>query len=73
VRNPRVEGQSVGTLAARIADGSVSQAVVVHDTAGKVSLSKVTLNPADRSTLLHLSLGAAPTTARLSSLSDYRL
>ena len=70
---PGVQGQAVGTLAARIANGSISLAVVVHDTAGQVSLSNVSLTPVDRSVLLHLVPGGPPTTTHLSSLGDYRL
>jgi two-component system OmpR family sensor kinase len=71
--DPGVEGQEVGTLAARITNGSVAQTVVVHDTAGLISLSNVALTPADRSMLLRLPPDGQPTTARLSTLDDYRL
>ena len=71
--DPGVEGQVVGTLAARIADGSVTQAVVVHDTAGQVGLSNVALTQADRSVFLTQAPNRRPTTTRLSSLGDYRL
>jgi two-component system OmpR family sensor kinase len=60
-------------LAARIVNGSVAQAFVVHDDKGQISLSSVTLTPADRSVLLHLAPNTQATTARLSSLADYRL
>jgi two-component system OmpR family sensor kinase len=71
--DPDVQGQAVGTLAVQIANGSVDQAVVVRDTAGRVSLSNVPLTPADRAVLLSLSPNSAPTTTRLSSLGEYRL
>jgi two-component system OmpR family sensor kinase len=71
--NPGVQGQAVGTLAARITNGSITQAGVVRDTAGQVSLSDVALAPTDRSTLLHLVPGGQPTTAHLFALADYRL
>jgi two-component system OmpR family sensor kinase len=71
--DPGVEGQAVGTLAARIVNGSVTQAVVVHDNEGQISLSNVTLTQADRSVLLHVAPNGQATTARLSSLADYRL
>ncbi|MBC7559467.1 MAG: HAMP domain-containing histidine kinase [Dermatophilaceae bacterium] len=71
-RDPDVQGQTVGTLAVRVSDRSIEQAVVVRDTAGQISLSKVALTPADRSTLLNLTPGQ-PTTVRLSSLGEYRL
>jgi two-component system OmpR family sensor kinase len=71
--DPGVEGQAVGTLAARIVNGSVAQAFVVHDDRGQISLSSVTLTPADRSVLLGLAPNTQATTARLSSLADYRL
>jgi two-component system OmpR family sensor kinase len=71
--DPGVQGQVVGTLAARTANGSIAQAVVVHDKAGEVSLTNVAMTPADRSVLLHLAPGGAPKTAHLSSLGDYRL
>jgi two-component system OmpR family sensor kinase len=71
--DPGVEGQVVGTLAVRITKGSLAQAVVVHDAAGQVGLSNVVLSEADRSVLLHLTPDGRPTTARLSSLEDYRL
>ena len=71
--DPGVEGQEVGTLAARITNGSIAQAVVVQDTAGKISLSNVALTQADRSVLLHLAPDGQPTTTRLSSLANYRL
>jgi len=70
---PSVQGQSVGTLAARISNGSIGQAFVVHDTAGDVTLSNMALTPADRSALLHLAPDAPPTTTHLSTLGDYRL
>jgi two-component system, OmpR family, sensor kinase len=73
VGDPGVEGQAVGTLAVRIANGSVAQAVVVHDTAGQVGLSNVALTPADRSALLRVTPDGRSTTTRLSSLADYRL
>ena len=71
--DPGVQGQAVGTLAARTTNGSITQAVVVRDTSGEVSLPNVTLSPADRSVLLHLAPDGTPTTAHLSSLGDYRL
>ena len=70
---PSVQGQSVGTLAARISSGSISQAFVVHDAAGDVTLSNVALTTADHSVLLHLAPDAPPTTTHLSTLGDYRL
>ncbi|MHB8274599.1 MAG: sensor histidine kinase [Dermatophilaceae bacterium] len=73
VGDPGVEGQVVGTLAVWISNGSVAQAVVVHDTAGKVGLSNVALTQADRSVLLHLTPDGRSTTTRLSSLEEYRL
>ena len=73
VGDPGVEGQAVGTLAVRIANGSVAQAVVVHDTAGQVGLSNVALTPADRSALLRVTPDGRSTTTQLSSLADYRL
>jgi len=71
--DPGIQGQAVGTLAARVAGGNIVQAVVVRDTAGQVSLSNVTLNPVDRHALLQLAPNSAPTTIRLSSLESYRL
>jgi two-component system OmpR family sensor kinase len=71
--DPGVQGQAVGTLAARTSNGSITQAVVVHDNAGEISLPDVALSPADRSVLLNVVPDGAPTTARLSSLGDYRL
>ena len=71
--DPGLQGQSVGTLAARIAGGSVAQAMVVHDNAGEVSLINVSLTPADRSALMALVPDGSPLTAHLSSLGDYRL
>ena len=71
--DPWLQGQSVGTLAARIAGGSVAQAMVVHDNAGEVSLINVSLTPADRSALMALVPDGSPLTAHLSSLGDYRL
>jgi two-component system OmpR family sensor kinase len=71
--DPGVQGQVVGTLAARVSNGSIAQAVVIHDTAGQVSLSNVALTKADRSVLLHLAPDGRPATAQLSSLDDYRL
>jgi two-component system OmpR family sensor kinase len=71
--DPGLQGQAVGTLAARIANRSVAQAKVVYDSAGEVSLSNVSLTPADRSVLLRLVPDGPPVTARLSSLGDYRL
>ena len=70
---PGVQGQAVGTLAVRIADGSVAQAVVVHDDAGQVGLSNVALSPADRTLLLKVVPDGRPISARLSALDDYRL
>ena len=70
---PGVEGQAVGTLAVRIANGSIAQAVVVHDNAGQVGLSNVTLIQADRALLLKVTPDGRPITGRLSSLGDYRL
>ena len=70
---PGIEGQVVGTLAARVTHGSVTQAVVVRDTAGRVSLSNLSLTSADRSVLLHLPPDGRPANARLSSLAEYRL
>jgi two-component system, OmpR family, sensor kinase len=71
--DPGIQGQAVGTLAARTANGAITLAVVVHDNAGEVSLANVALTPADRSVLLHVVLDGQPTTAHLSSLGDYRL
>ena len=71
--DPGLQGQAVGTLAARIANGSVAQAKVVYDSAGEVSLSNVSLTPADRSVLLRLVPDGPSVTTRLSSLGDYRL
>ena len=71
--DPGLEGQAVGTLAAQIVDGSVTQAVLVQDTAGQVSLRKVALSAADRSILLGLAPDGRPMSARLSSLAEYRL
>ena len=70
---PGVQGQAVGTLAARIRNGSIDSAFVVRDNAGEVSLANVALTPADRSALLQLAPDASPTTTDLSSLGDYRL
>ena len=70
---PGVQGQAVGTLAASIRGESIEQAVVVRDNAGEISLPSVALTTADRSVLLALAPDATPTTARLSSLGDYRL
>ena len=63
----------MGTLAARIAHGSIIQAVVILDNAGQVTLSKVALTPGDRRVLLNLTPDGRSTTARLSSLADYSL
>lgn len=71
--DPGAEGQAVGTLAVRITNGSVAQAVVVHDAAGQVGLSSVALTAADRSELLHLTPDGIPATATLSKLADYRV
>jgi len=71
--DPGAEGQAVGTLAVRITNGSVAQAVVVHDAAGQVGLSAVALTEADRSELLHLTPDGLPRTTQLSMLADYRL
>jgi two-component system OmpR family sensor kinase len=71
--DPGAEGQAVGTLAVRITNGSVAQAVVVHDAAGQVGLSAVALTEADRAELLHLTPDGLPTTTQLSMLADYRL
>jgi two-component system, OmpR family, sensor kinase len=71
--DPGLPGQAVGTLAAQISKGSITQAQVVYDKGGDVSLSNVTLSTADRAVLLHLAPDAPPTTAHLSSLGDYRL
>jgi two-component system, OmpR family, sensor kinase len=70
---PGVQGQAVGTLAVRIIDGSIAQAVVIRDDAGQVGLRNVTLSPADRSLLLNVSSDGRPISGRLSSLGDYRL
>ena len=70
---PGIAGQAVGTLAVRIANGSVAQAVVVQDKAGQVSLSNVALSEADRSLLLKMAPDARPISGSLSSLGDYRL
>jgi len=72
-REPGAQGQTVGTLSAMVRGGSIAQAVVVHDTAGKVSNSDVSLNEADRSTLLRLAPNGPPTSTHLSSLGEYRL
>ena len=71
--DPGVQGQAVGTLAARATNATITQAVVVRDTAGEVSLPNVALTPADRSVLLRLAPDGVPTSTRLSSLGDYRL
>jgi two-component system, OmpR family, sensor kinase len=71
--DPSVQGQAVGTMAARISDGSIAESVVVRDTEGQISLEDVTLNAADRSALLRLSPDSPPTTTHLSELGDYRL
>ncbi len=71
--DPGIEGQAVGTFVARIASGSVAQAVLVQDRAGQVSLRDVSLSAADRSMLLRLTPDGRPITARLSSLAEYRL
>jgi two-component system, OmpR family, sensor kinase len=68
-----VEGQAPGTLVVRIANGSIASAVVVHDNAGLVGLSNVTLSQADRAFLLKMPTDGRPTTGRLSALGDYRL
>ena len=70
---PGIEGQVVGTLAARIAQGSLTQAVVIRDTAGQVSLGNATLTQADRLALLQLAPDGQPANTRLSSLGEYRL
>ena len=70
---PGVQGQAVGTMAALIRSGSITQAVVVQDKSGEVSLSDVALSPADRSALLHLVPDSPPVTTHLSTLADYRL
>jgi len=71
--DPGLEGQAVGTLAVRIRGGSVAQAVVVKDNAGRVSLSTVTLSAADRATLLLLATDARPSSVNISELGDYRV
>ncbi len=71
--SPGVQGQAVGTLAARIRNGAISQAVVVRDTAGEVSLSNVTLYHADRSAMMQLVPDGTPVSTHLSALGDYRL
>ncbi|HEX7537967.1 MAG TPA: HAMP domain-containing sensor histidine kinase [Dermatophilaceae bacterium] len=71
--DPSVQGQAVGTMAARISDGSIAESVVVRDTEGQISLEDVTLNAADRSALLRLRPDSPPTTTHLSELGDYRL
>jgi two-component system, OmpR family, sensor kinase len=71
--NPGIQGQAVGTLAVRASNGSITQAVVINDTAGQVNLSNVALTPADRSVFLNLIPDGPPTTTHLSSLGDYRL
>ena len=73
VGDPGVEGQVVGTLAIRVANGSIAQAVVVRDTAGQVGLGNVVLTTADRSVLLHLAPDGRSTTTHLSSLEEYRV
>jgi two-component system OmpR family sensor kinase len=70
--DPDIQGQAVGTLAVRVADRSIEQAVVVKDTAGQISLGNVALSPADRSALLSMA-PEHPTTIRLSTLGEYRL
>jgi len=70
---PGVQGQAVGTLAVRIVDGSIAQAVVIRDDAGQVGLRDVTLSAADRSLLLNVSSDGRPVSGQLSSLGDYRL
>jgi two-component system, OmpR family, sensor kinase len=70
---PGVQGQAVGTLAVRIVDGSVAQAVVVNDSEGQVGLREVTLSPADRALLLKVVPDGKPVSGRLSALGDYRL
>jgi len=71
--DPGFRGQAVGTLAAQVTSAGITQALVVDDNAGQVSLSTVALTPADRAALLRLNPGEPPTTIRLSSLGDYRL
>jgi len=71
--DPGFRGQAVGTLAAQVTGGTVTQALVVDDNAGQVSLSKVALTPADRAALVRLGTDGPPTTTRLSSLGGYRL
>ena len=71
--DPGLEGQAVGTLAVRILSGSFAQAVIVNDTAGRVSLSTVTLSAADRAQLLHLATDGLPASVNLSGLGDYRV
>jgi two-component system OmpR family sensor kinase len=71
--DPGLQGQAIGTLAARITGGSVVQAMVVHDNAGEVSLANISLTAADRSALLHLAPDSPALTIHLSSLGDYRV
>ena len=71
--DPGFRGQAVGTLAAQVTRGKVTQALVVDDNAGQVSLNTVALSPADRRALLSLKPNHPPTTIHLSSLGDYRL
>lgn len=71
--DPGVEGQTVGTLAVRVRQGSVAQAVIVNDTAGRVSLSTVTLSAADRARLLNIATDSRPASVNLSQLGDYRV
>ena len=71
--DPGLQGQAVGTMAAQVSNGSINLAQVVYDKSGDVGLSNVALSAGDRSVLLHLVPDAAPTTAHLSALGDYRL
>jgi two-component system OmpR family sensor kinase len=73
VADPSVQGQAVGTMAARISEGSIAQTVMVQDTAGQISLENVALDASDRAALLRLNPGSPPTSVHLSALGDYRL
>jgi two-component system OmpR family sensor kinase len=71
--DPGVQGQAVGTLAARITSSSIVSPVVVKDTAGNVSLSDVTMTSADREKLLSLPADGRAANIGLSTLGEYRL
>lgn len=64
----KVQGQSIGTFGARLADGRITQCGVVSDGSGRVSLSSK-----DTARLIRLPVDARPRTLVLDSLGKYRI